>query len=143
MKDVPQCNEREYIMKLTHATEVLIWRLRWFAAFYLGIIEKPDEDFETYGFKTNKPPPIIAEMKPLEDKLVENISNVKFRKSTNEHQKKLNENIKKIKNEEKLIIAGDKSTNYYKCEAEEYSRVKEREIKKGYKKATEKESATQ
>ena len=137
MKDVPQCIEREYIMKLTHATEVLIWRLRWFAAFYLGIVEMPDEDFETFGFRTNKPPPIIQEMKPLEDKLVENISNIKFRKSTNEHQKKLHENIKKIRNEEKLLIAGDKSSNYYKCEAEEYSRLKEREIKKGYKKATE------
>ena len=48
MKNVPQCNEREYIMKLTHATEALIWRLRWFAAFYLGIVEMPDEDFETF-----------------------------------------------------------------------------------------------
>ena len=111
MKDVPQCSEREYIMKLTHATEVLIWRLRWFAAFYLGIVEMPDEDFETYGFRTNKPPPIIPEMTNLENKLVDNISNVKFRKSTNEHQKKLQEDIKKIKREEKLFIAADKTTN--------------------------------
>ena len=137
MKDVPQCSEREYIMKLTHATEVLIWRLRWFAAFYLGIVEMPDEDFETYGFRTNKPPPIIPEMTNLENKLVDNISNVKFRKSTNEHQKKLQEDIKKIKREEKLFIAADKTTNYYKCGVDEYSKLKKREIQKGYKKCTE------
>ena len=139
MKDIPQCNEREYIMKLTHATEVLIWRLRWFAAFYLGIIQMPDDDFETYGFRTNNPPPIIPELTPLENKLVDNISTIKFRKSTNEHQKKLREDIKKIKKEDKLFIAGDKSNNYYKCDADEYSRLKEREIHKDYKKCSEDE----
>ena len=137
MKNVPQCSEREYIMKLTHATEVFIWRLRWFAAFFLGIIEVPDNDFETYGFRTNKPPPIIPEMKPFEDKLVDNISTIKFRKSTNEHQKKMKEDIKKIKKEDKLFIAGDKTKNYYKCDVEEYSKLKTREITKGYKKCTE------
>ena len=48
----------------------------WFAAFYLGIVEMQDNDFETYGFRRNRTPSIIPEMTSFENKLVDNISSI-------------------------------------------------------------------
>ena len=83
-------------MKLTYRVELLIWTMRWAAAFYLGIVEPPEEELETYGFKTNKAPPIIPQLQPLENGLIGMISNIVWRPGTNQLQKKMKEDIKKI-----------------------------------------------
>ena len=93
----------------------------WHAAFVLGIIQKPEEQKETYGFNTLTPPPIVPQLDSWKAKIFSIASNLEFRRSTNNEQKKMKEELKKMKNETKLYIKADKSNNYYKVEPEEYS----------------------
>ena len=124
-------------MKLTYRVELLIWTMRWAAAFYLGYLEQPEEELETYGFKTNKAPPIIPELQSFENGLIGMISSIIWRPGTNQLQKKMKEDIKKIRKDDKLYIASDKTTNYYRTDVDEYNRLKKRNIEKDYKTSTE------
>ena len=139
MKNIPQCSKKEYIMKLTYRVELLIFTMRWAAAFYLGIIEPPEEELETYGFKTNKAPPIIPQLQPLENGLIGMISNIIWRPGSNQLQKKMKEDIKKIRKDDKLYIASDKTTNFYRTDVNEYNKLKKRNIEKDYKTSSENE----
>ena len=51
----------------------------------------------------------------------------------------MKEDIKKIRNGDKLYIASDKTTNYYKTDVKEYNELKKRNIEKDYKKSEESE----
>ena len=105
----------------------------WHAAFVLGIIQKPAEKKETYGFNTLNPPPIVPQLDSWKARLFSIVSNLEFRRSTNNQQKKMKEELKNMKNETKLFIKADKSNNYYKVEPEEYSELLKRDMEKGYK----------
>ena len=59
-----------------------------------------------------------------------------FREVTNSFQNKLKADIRQIKNEPKIFMKADKTTNYYKVEVEKAEELVEKEIHKVYKKAT-------
>ena len=54
-------------------------------------------------------------------------------------EKELNEDIKLIKNENRLLVKGDKSTNFYKLQATKYNQLLNDNITKTYKKADNKQ----
>ena len=63
------------------------------------------------------------------------IKNIEFdEKKTNPFQEKLKAEINEIRNEPKLIIAADKTSNFYKVSSQSYSSLLERNIQKEYKK---------
>ena len=109
----------------------------WHAAFVLGIIQKPEEQKETYGFNTLTPPPIVPQLDSWKAKIFSIASNLEFRRSTNNQQKKMKEELQQMKNEKKLFIKADKTNKYYKVDPEEYSELLKRDIEKGYKKSDE------
>ena len=51
----------------------------------------------------------------------------------------MKEDIKKMRKDDKLYIASDKTTNYYRTDVDEYNRLKKRNIEKDYKTSTEDE----
>ena len=63
------------------------------------------------------------------------VQSVKFKQVNNPFLNKLNEDTKHLKNEPKLLIAADETTNFYKLEPSTYSDLLERNITKCYKKA--------
>ena len=63
------------------------------------------------------------------------IQSVKFKQVNNPFLDKLKEDTDRIKNEPKLIIAADKTTNFYKLEPSAYNDLPEKNITKSYKKA--------
>ena len=83
-------------------------------------------------------PPHVKELKPLQDGLCEIAKNLEFRKITNQFQNKLKDDLKEIKNEEKVIIAADKTRNFYKMEKEMYEKLLNNNITKDYKKVDDK-----
>ena len=109
----------------------------WHAAFVLGIIQKPEEQKETYGFNTLTPPPIVPQLDSWKAKIFSIASNLEIRRSTNNQQKKMKEELQQMKNEKKLFIKADKTNKYYKVDPEEYSELLKRDIEKGYKKSDE------
>ena len=43
LKNIPECSQKEYVMKFTHQVTKLYWGMCWHAAIVLGIIKKPQE----------------------------------------------------------------------------------------------------
>ena len=108
--------------------------IKWRAHHYLN----PSNNYqrkETFGFRTTSPPPLVAELEELQDMLFDLVVGVKFKNHSNDFQNKLKKDIKNIANEKKMIIAADKTTNFYKVTKEEHEELLERHVNKDYKKA--------
>ena len=60
---------------------------------------------------------------------------VNFKQVNNPFFNKLKEDTNRIKNEPALLIAADKTTNFYKLEPSTYNDLLEKNITKSYKKA--------
>ena len=108
--------------------------MRWKAYFFLN----PDTISNTkdaYGFKSTKNPPPVEELKEFENDMLKMIQSTKFKHINSPFLNKLKNDAIKIKNETKLIIAADKTTNFYKLEPSTYNDLLEQNITKSYKKA--------
>ena len=67
--------------------------------------------------------------------------NLEFRQYNNGFQKEMKDDLKKMKrnNSNKVIVAADKTRNYYKCDLPKYEKMVTENISKEYKKANETE----
>ena len=133
-KNIPLPSQNDYLQRLIEKTEQFLRRMRWKAFFFLNP-DTSNSSKETYGFKSTKNPPPIDELKPFEDDMVRLVQSTKFKKVNNPFLSKLKEDTERIKNETKLLIAADKSTNFYKLEPSKYNDLLEQNITKSYKKA--------
>ena len=61
--------------------------------------------------------------------------NVQFNNTNNQFQKKLAQDAEKIKKDDKLLVAADKTTNFYRLDPPTYNKLLEDNITKAYKKA--------
>ena len=129
-KNIPIPSKKEYIMQLTHSTEKFIANLRWRSHFHLNPHLKSDK--KTYGFNSIKAAPNVKELKQLEDRLYTMIKNIEFRPSSSDFQNKLRNDINNINNNEKLIVAADKTLNYYQVEAKDYCELLKKNIETSY-----------
>ena len=134
MKNISLPSQKEYVLQLIHCVEIFVRNLRWRAYFYLNPQQKPQK--ENFDFKSLKAAPKIKELQWLEDAMYELVRNIKFKKYSNEFQRKLKDDRMKIMNETKVIVPADKSANFYKVEKEDYDNLISKEIHKLYKKAT-------
>ena len=108
--------------------------MRWKAHFFLNP-STASSSKQTYGFKFTKIPPPIDELKDFEDDMLNMIQSTKFNQVNNPFLNKLKNDTKRIENESKLLIAADKTTNFYKLEPSTYNNLLEQNITKSYKKA--------
>ena len=89
-------------------------------------------NIKTYTATKNPPP--IDELKEFEDDMLKMIQPTKLKQVNNPFLKNLKD-TKRIKNETKLLIAADKTTNFYKLEPSTYNDLLKQNITKSYKKA--------
>ena len=91
---------------------------------------------ENFGFSSinilNEP---VPELKLLEQRLTAMVRDVKFRKFSNELQKRLKQNVKTIRETKELIIQADNTSNNYKLDVPEYERLIKKDVHEDYKKA--------
>ena len=80
-------------------------------------------------------PPPIDELKEFEDDMLRMIQSTKFKQVNNHFLNTLKNDAESITNETKLIIAADKTTNFYKLDPPTYNNLLEQNITKSYKKA--------
>ena len=123
---------------LMEKTENFIRRLRW----KLFAIENPEvknDQIKTFGFNTNNQPPASRKLSEFENDLFDMIKSIKFKPVSSEFQKKLREDIQKIKSTDELIVSADKSRNQYKITVPQYNKLLHENISKEYKKSSKSE----
>ena len=116
MKNIPLGGRREYVMQLSHSTAKVVKNMAWQALFILTAAQP--ERKETFGFCSQKKKPIIEEMKPFEADLV---ASVEWRENvSNELQQKLKNDCRQIDTDKNVIVAADKSNNFYRMSPKKY-----------------------
>ena len=114
-------------------TEQLCKRMRWRAYFYLHP-EIQHESKENYGFNSKQSPPQVPELINFENRMVDLIQNIKFRKQKCKFQKKLATDMNIINKSEDLFVPADKTTNFYKMDPHSYTKLLDKNVTKTYKK---------
>ena len=74
-------------------------------------------------------------MKAFEEGMINIIQNIEFKDTYCPFQQDLNNDVESVKNDDRLFVKADKSTNYYKMNATEYNRLLNANVTKTYKKA--------
>ena len=132
-KNIPLPSQNDFLQRLIEKTEQFLRRMRWKAYFFLN----PDTSNSyknTHGFKSTKNPPPIDELKEFEDDMLKLVQSTKFKHVNNSFLNSLKEDTERIKKDPKLLIAADKTTNFYKLEPSKYNHLLEQNITKSYKK---------
>ena len=93
---------------------------------------------EKYGFKSVRKPYAIKEMEPFEKEFYGMAKNMEFDKDIKlgDFQKEMKEDLSEMSKLDKVIVAADKSRNFYTCDIPEYRNLINQNITKGYKKST-------
>ena len=120
MKNILLASKNAFLQTLIAKREFLIHRMCWKAFLFLNK-NTDDTTKETYGFKSTRPPPHVNEMGEFEDSMLDMIQRVEFKTKThpNDLQKKLNKDVKEIREEKNIFIKANKTTKYYKTEPNE------------------------
>ena len=132
-KNIPVASKEVYIKQLIGKTEQFLCRMRWKAFHFLNPGQASTK--ETFSFKTRNCPPIVEELRNFEEGMTQLIQTVKFRDIKCQFQKDLNDDIRSIRNDNRLFVKADKSTNFYKLETADYNKLLNDNITKTYKKA--------
>ena len=133
-KNIPIPSKKSYLKRFLEKSEHLVRRMRWAAYFFLNPDKKPPLS-NHYGFKSSKSPPPIAEMQQFEEGLSNLTKDITFRSINNSFLKELSKDVKKIKDDPKVIVAADKTANFYRIEPSEYKHLLMNNITKDYKRA--------
>ena len=133
-KNIPIASERNYKMKLIEKIEAVIKRMRWKAIFVESDKEEETTN-ENFGLKTTNTPQQVPELVEFEKELIEIIPKLKFRKGMSNFQLKLKQDIKAIKESDKIYAPADKTSNMYMISKENYNKLLTNSITASYKKS--------
>ena len=137
-KNIPVLdNKQEHRIQTISSTHILVNKCRWAASIALAPKVNGHKK-ETYGFRSTKASPKVPELVPFEKKLFEMVKNIKYKdpkRPKSELQRKLGKDVASIKSETRVIVASDKTSNFYLVEPETYKNMLNRDIQKVYKKA--------
>ena len=78
-------------------------------------------------------------MKGFEEGMIRIIQNITFKETQSQFQQDLKNDVASVKNENRLFVKADKTTNFYKLDLPDYKRLLEANITKTYKKADKKQ----
>ena len=74
-------------------------------------------------------------MKPFEESTIKVIQNIAYKDVKCQFEQVLKNDIASAKNDDRLFVKADKSTNFYKLDAPEYNRLLNDNVTKTYRKA--------
>ena len=142
LKDIPLPTLNEYLENLVDQISKFMRRLKWSLYFKLNPDIKPEQK-ETYGFKSRNAPPQFnsqnfgehfAALKAFEDSVYALPRHVKLKHYSCEYQDKLRDTIRRIDECKNVIVAADKTRNFYSVAPESYVKKRNENIQKEYKK---------
>ena len=147
MKNIPIPRSSEYMKKLIGQMEKVVRNMRWKALFFLKDDEKYKktvEDIECYGkeekygFKSVKKPYPINELENFEKDIYDIAKQIEFRENfkLGEFQKEMKKDLSEMSKLNEVIVAADKSSNFYTCDVPEYKILRNQNVTAEYKKST-------
>ena len=104
----------------------------WFA--YLVLKEFSVTSKENHGFNSRQSPPQVPELISFENRMLNLIQSIKFKKPKCKFLKKLATDAKIIKKSENLFVPADQTTNFYKMDPNSYNELLHKNVTKTYKK---------
>jgi hypothetical protein len=112
-------------------------RMRWKANIFLkGSATQNQSNF--FGLSSNKSPPSIPLLKPVEDDLIKLIEDVNFRRSKDQFQTSLAHDLKKVNSiNPNIFIFADKTRKIYETSLNIYNELLHDNITKTYKHGSE------
>ena len=131
MKNIPIPPKNDFMIQMIQSVEKFVKNLRWRTFFFLNPAD-PINKKETYGFPSTKPAPQVDELTVFESKMYELTKKIKFKNHGNAFQSKLKDDVININEEPKMIIAADKTNNFYKIKKEDYNDLLQKNITKEY-----------
>ena len=134
-KDIGLPSKFQYQKRLTYAIEKFCRNLGW-TVFFLMHPDEKDDNIRWFGFKSGRAPPPEAqkEIEPFVQELTSIVGSIKFdKKYSNPHQKRLRAAVSTIRKCEKVIVAGDKTRNFYAMEKRDYNQLLQNKITEDYK----------
>ena len=142
LKNIPVSSQIEFKERLVEQVGKLMRRMR-LKVYFSGGKNKKDEmndtGKETYGFKSRFTPAATnQQLKTFENDLMELVKSVEFRRIKNNFQAELQNDVSRIKGSRNVIVAADKTTNFYEMSKDEYLKLLADNITAGYQKADEK-----
>ena len=144
LKNIGLTSKDVYTRSLINKTQSVIQRMRWKAHFFLNQANNDTEQdiaahrsANTYGLKSKRSAPPVAELRAFEDDVARLIENVKFRDVNNEFMKELERDKKKIKSSTNIFVPADKTRNYYEMQPSDYTKLLTENVTKSYKHAQE------
>ena len=105
--------------------------MRWKALAFLGKIEE-NKCNQNYGFRTRTCPEVVEELPEFECDLQKMTKNVLFKKVNNIFQTELLNDVKKIKESDKIFLPVDKLRIIYLLIKDEYQKLLTENITKTY-----------
>ena len=109
--------------------------MRWRANFFLQEKHESDIRREDFRFKSKSTPSQYEHMEGFEKELLDIIPNIKFRSVKDTFQKKLKEDIPKIKQSPNVFVFAEKTTNIYGMPEQQHKKLLHDNVTKTYKKA--------
>ena len=136
IKNIPLVSKFQYQKQLTYRIEDLIRRMRW--KLYWWKQKGKGYEKETYGFNTMTKAPFAPELKEFENDLIGLVASVEMRTVTNELQSKMRRDLEEIRRmETEVIVASDKTANFYCIPVEKYMSYLGKEIRRDYRRVDE------
>ena len=133
MKNIPIPTKQDFLTQLISSSEKVVKNFKWKAYWFFNPTE-PRNTKETFGFNSTKPAPFVPELKEFENKMYELVKDTKFKAHKSQFQQKLKEDTSKVKSDDMMYVAADKTTNYYKVDKDSYNDLLQKQITKDYKK---------
>ena len=139
LKNVPVPSQKFYLLQLIDKVECVIKRMRWKTHFFQNEANNTSSRMVkgTYGFKSKHHPVQCKELETFEKDLYNIVSSLKYRKSTDDFQEQMKEDISSINYSPDVFIFEDKTNNIYKARPEQYKKLLKENVTKTCKKSTE------
>jgi len=134
LKNIPLPSVKEYKKALLEKVESVIRRMRWKAFFFLGgQSETHDYEDTHFGFKSRMCPPQVQELKQFEDDMFTLVDSVTFRPTTNSLLRKMQGDLKSVRETNDVIVPADKTRNLYRVPKDHYQKLLHDNITRTYK----------
>ena len=132
-KDIPVPSFKVFMNMFIVSIETFVRKVELSAFHFLHPTTSKHK--ETYGFPSIKNASDVTEIIPFKNDLLDMTRKLEFRKFHSDFQNQLKNEIVTIKNDDKVIVAADKTSNHFRVEPDEYNELIKKEVTKDYKKA--------
>ena len=134
VKNIPLSNKAVYQKELIGKTEHFLRRLRWKVYHYLSNSEENNEAKTNFGFPSPSTPPKNQILYNFENDMYEMIRTIEFEPVRTNFQRQLSNDLRSIKNSDKVFVSADKTRNMYGITPQEYEKLLKDNVTKTYKK---------